>query len=189
VRDLDGDGEPEVLLDLYTNGAHCCFYTNFYAYDSAGNRYAGFRHKFADAEYRLKDLGHDSRLEVITSDARFAYAFTSYADSFLPIRIFRYRNRRLVLATRKYRSAIKRDARHILRFHRSLIRQHRDVRGMWAAWLADQYLLHRRRSGLKRIEAARRRGELRDPSGLGSGPSGKKYIRALKRLLRRKGYA
>ena len=27
VRDLDGDGEPEVLVDLYSGGAHCCTYT------------------------------------------------------------------------------------------------------------------------------------------------------------------
>src|SRR5581483_9335641 len=24
IRDLDGDGEPEILVDLYTGGAHCC---------------------------------------------------------------------------------------------------------------------------------------------------------------------
>src|SRR5437764_8897950 len=24
VLDLDGDGEPEVVLDLYSGGAHCC---------------------------------------------------------------------------------------------------------------------------------------------------------------------
>src|SRR5207248_654633 len=28
VRDLDDDGEPEVLVDLYTGGPHCCFYTD-----------------------------------------------------------------------------------------------------------------------------------------------------------------
>src|SRR5262249_23604484 len=25
VQDLDGDGEPEVIVDLYTGGAHCCY--------------------------------------------------------------------------------------------------------------------------------------------------------------------
>ena len=33
VRDLDGDGEPEVLVDLYTGGAHCCFYTVILRFD------------------------------------------------------------------------------------------------------------------------------------------------------------
>lgn len=32
VRDLDADGEPEVLLGLYTGGAHCCFYTLVFRY-------------------------------------------------------------------------------------------------------------------------------------------------------------
>src|SRR3712207_1673767 len=27
VVDLNGDGEQEVVVDLYTGGAHCCFYT------------------------------------------------------------------------------------------------------------------------------------------------------------------
>jgi hypothetical protein len=30
VRDLDGDGEPEVLVDFYWGGVHCCFYTDVY---------------------------------------------------------------------------------------------------------------------------------------------------------------
>src|SRR5256885_990630 len=25
AKDLDGDGEPEVIVDLFTGGAHCCF--------------------------------------------------------------------------------------------------------------------------------------------------------------------
>src|SRR5262245_46897289 len=28
VRDLDADGEPEVFLDTYTGGAHCCSVTH-----------------------------------------------------------------------------------------------------------------------------------------------------------------
>jgi hypothetical protein len=32
ARDLDGDGEPEVVLGLYTGGAHCCYYAEVYRY-------------------------------------------------------------------------------------------------------------------------------------------------------------
>ena len=41
VRDLDGDGEPEVILDLYTGGAHCCFVSRFYRWDGASVRPRG----------------------------------------------------------------------------------------------------------------------------------------------------
>src|SRR5947209_12743580 len=33
VRDLDGDGDPEVLLDLYSGGAHCCFVSDLLGWD------------------------------------------------------------------------------------------------------------------------------------------------------------
>src|SRR5262245_41386230 len=32
VRDLDGDGEPEVMLELDSGGAHCCAWTRLYRY-------------------------------------------------------------------------------------------------------------------------------------------------------------
>src|SRR5437763_1421069 len=40
VIDLDGDGEPEVLLDLYSGGAHCCWYEEVYSYVPATGGYA-----------------------------------------------------------------------------------------------------------------------------------------------------
>lgn len=33
VRDLEADQEPEVLVDLYTGGVHCCTYSLIYHYD------------------------------------------------------------------------------------------------------------------------------------------------------------
>src|SRR5213076_1113764 len=39
LRDLDADGEPEVLVDLYTGGAHCCFYTDTWRFDPASGKY------------------------------------------------------------------------------------------------------------------------------------------------------
>src|SRR5438105_3136535 len=35
VSDLDRDSEPEVRLDLFWNGAHCCFWTDVYRYQPA----------------------------------------------------------------------------------------------------------------------------------------------------------
>src|SRR5947209_14946020 len=39
VRDLNGDDEPEVLIDLYSGGANCCWYTNSYRFDPDQNKY------------------------------------------------------------------------------------------------------------------------------------------------------
>src|SRR3954452_10628065 len=39
VRDLDADGEPEVLVDLYSGGANCCWYSISYRFDEVQNKY------------------------------------------------------------------------------------------------------------------------------------------------------
>jgi hypothetical protein len=35
LRDLDGDGEPEILLEFWYGGAHCCFWTRIYRWTRA----------------------------------------------------------------------------------------------------------------------------------------------------------
>src|SRR4051795_9523248 len=47
VADLDGDGEPEVLADFYSGGAHCCEITEVLRWTGAG--YATTVRNFADA--------------------------------------------------------------------------------------------------------------------------------------------
>src|SRR3954454_18334465 len=39
ARDLDADGEPEVLVDLYSGGANCCWYSESYRFDEGQNKY------------------------------------------------------------------------------------------------------------------------------------------------------
>src|SRR5689334_19050793 len=54
IRDLDGDGEPEVLFDIYTGGAHCCSYTWIYRF--TGSTYTGLPATWGDTGYTLVDL-------------------------------------------------------------------------------------------------------------------------------------
>jgi len=91
VRDLDGDGEPEVVADLYTNGAHCCLYSLIYRYvASTPAAYHAVLHLWGNVGYRLKDLDGNGLPELESADDRFAYAFTSFAGSGFPIQIWRY---------------------------------------------------------------------------------------------------
>src|SRR4051794_8491542 len=55
IKDLDGDGEPEVLVDTYSGGAHCCTITPIFRSDGAGGyrRVTGF---FGNVGYSLDDL-------------------------------------------------------------------------------------------------------------------------------------
>lgn len=188
IRDLDGDGMPEVLLDLYSGGAHCCASTLFVGYDTVARTYRARRHVWGNAGYSVKDLDRDGRPELSSADDRFAYRFTAYVASFLPVRIWRYDAGRLTDVTRRHRAAVARDAASLWREYLRVRRQRDvDLRGVLAAYLADKYLLGQSRDGWRRLDVALRRGELRGFGG--PWPAGRRYLGALRRFLVQAGFA
>ena len=186
LRDLDGDGEPEALVDLYTGGAHCCTYTQIYGYHAATNAYRRFKAGWGDVGYELVDLDGDGPPEFRSADPRFAGAFTAYVASGFPIQLWRWTSGRLTDVTRNYRSLIKANLRGYLKLYREVRRDRDgDVRGFLAAYVADKYLLGQGDTAFDLVYAAYRRGELNPPFG---SLRGKRYISALRRYLRRWGY-
>jgi hypothetical protein len=189
LADLDGDAEPEVLLDFFSGGAHCCAALLVYRFVASANRYDPLSIGFGNAGYRLRDLNKDKSPELISADDRFAYLFTSYADSSFPISIYRLGETRFTDVTRRFKSAVRTDARRKLRLYRSAVKEKRDVRGVLAAYQADQYLGGRAKQGWRVLRRAARKGQLKSPYGDNTGPNGKRYLRVLKRYLRRWHYA
>jgi hypothetical protein len=189
ARDLDRDGEPEVIASLYTGGAHCCVVSTLYGFQAANGDYKRLRRNWRDAGFRLRDIGRDGLVEFDSRDARFAYRFASYAESFLPLQVFRYRAGRLVDVTPSFRRLLRRDAKRAFRLYRRY-RNHRDVnpRGFLAGWVADKYRLGQRRAANRALLRALRRGHLGKTAPFQVGPAGRAYIRDLKRFLRRLGY-
>jgi hypothetical protein len=190
LRDLDGDREPEVIVDLFTGGAHCCDVSTIYWFAEGSGKYAPLRHDWRDAGYRLQDLGRDGTVELRTRDARFAYRFSSYAESYMPVRFFRFRDGRLVDVSQSLRRWLRLDARRALRLYKRA--RHRDVnvRGILAAYAADRYRLGQRRGARATLFHALRRGDLsRRLGALDIGPFGRSYIARLDRFLKRIGYA
>jgi subtilisin-like proprotein convertase family protein len=178
VRDLDRDGEPEVLVDFYSGGAHCCWYTDVYRYLPRLRTYRPTVGFWGDLGVRIVDLGRDGRLEFRTGDDRFAYAFTSFAASVFPPLILRFDHGRFVDVTRRFPRLVQRDAAKQYALYRSVRRsKDGDVRGILAAWLADEYLLGRGPAGWGVLRRAERRGEV-----------GGAYLRKLRSFLRRAGY-
>ncbi len=191
ARDLDRDGEPEVLLDVFTGGAHCCSLTAVH-HREAGGAYRRTVLDFGNAGYRLTDLDRDGRPELRSSDDRFSYAFAPYAYSMRPVQIWHWQAGRALDATRRHPAAVRADARALFRAYEQA-RRRRDavaVRGTLAAWAADLHLLGRGAEAWRRLEAARRAGEL----GVGPRdglhfPAGRRYLAELRVFLRRTGYA
>jgi hypothetical protein len=186
IKDLDADGEPEVLFDMYTGGAHCCSFTWIYRFN--GSTYAGTPAVWGNAGYTLKDLDGNGTLELRSFDDSFAYEFTDYADSAFPPLIYSFRAGALTDVTRSFPKIVSGDAKVQLRRYKRL-RHRRDIRGVVAAYVADEYLLGKQAKGLALANLANRRGDL---NGLGRGdtwPRNGKFIRTLKKFLRKNGYA
>jgi streptogramin lyase len=194
VRDLDGDDEPEVMLELNWNGTHCCDWSRIYRYDAARDTYVPVNHMWGNdsALPKLDDLDGDGRPEFVSQDDRFAYDFGGYAASVRPIQIWSYRQGRFHDVTRRYPTRIKRDSEETWRLYvKGRARRDGSARGILPAWAADEYMLGHGDAVESTLEDERRQGYLacnsveacfgepRDPVG---------YLGALKKLLRKTGY-
>jgi len=153
VRNLDVNPEPEVILDIYTGGAHCCLVSLIYRYDSSQNTYTATEHFWGNAGYQFKELNQDQIPEFWTRDDSFAYAFTSYAGSSYPLQIWQYRNGEMVDVTRSYPQLIYNDAYQL--WQRYTETDYPGVaKGALAAYLADKYMLGQSEDGWQRLRQA-----------------------------------
>jgi hypothetical protein len=181
VRDLDADGEPEVVVDLFTGGAHCCFVSRFYRWD--GTTYVSSDRNFGDPGYKLADLDADGVQELITADYRFGYAFSAFAYSLMPVRIYDLRAGSWSLVTKRFPQRIRSDAAAAWKVFRKAGRQG-EPRGAIAAWAADELMLGRRVSATRTLRRLASHGRLP-----GDFPhSQPKFVRNLLRFLARRGY-
>jgi len=185
VLDLDADGEPEVLVDAFTGGAHCCAQTVVWRRGADGT-YGARELEWGNGGYEVRRLDADPRPELVTQDDRFSAAFTAYAASYPPVRVVRFdaaRRPGLVSATRRFPALVRRDLRSIQRKIRSERRRHdAELRGLVAAEVADRYLLGQARSAVGALDAHIRRGDV------GSRAQARSFRRQLLRFLRRSGY-
>lgn len=183
VADLDVDGEPEVLVDVYAGGAHCCVLSQILRWN--GTAYTATERNWADPGYRLEDVNADGRPDFVTADARFAYSFAAFAFSGMPVRILTWRagTFRDITTTRPDR--IRADAADFLKSYKKL-RKGRTSLGVLAAWVADQYRLGRAKQARAYLEAERRAGRLKSDQGW---PQGNAFIKTVERRLRSLGYA
>ena len=183
VRDLDGDGEPEVILDLYTGGAHCCYVSRFYRWD--GTSYVPADRNFGDPGYKIEDLDGDGMMELIGADYRFGYAFTAFAFSVMPIRIYDLRAGRWELVTTRFPDTIRADAKRAWTTFTKISRSE-EPRGAIAAWTADQLMLGHRAYAKRTLNRLVRQGRL--PSDGFAPKSQRTFVRNLLRFLAKRGY-
>ena len=144
---------------------------------------------WGDPGYELQDLDHDGRPEFVSADDRFAYRFTYYAASALPVQIWHYDHGAMIDVTSSYPAVVRSDAATLWsEYVKARTDKGADVRGVLAAWLADEYRLGLGDEAWSKIRAAYARGELSTPRVDPIWPAGQKYLSALRSFLAHAGY-
>jgi hypothetical protein len=185
VVDLNGDGEPEVLVDAYSGGAHCCALTELFAFN--GSAYAASELYWGNTGYELRDLDLDGKPELVGYDDAFAGAFSSFAASFFPPRIVDYDpsiKGALRDVTDHFVALIRKNQRQALHALKRARRQHYETLGIVAAYVADMYLLGDHDAVRPYLKRARKRGDLRTISGRAP----RSFERQLLAFLKKQGY-
>jgi hypothetical protein len=155
LRDLNGDRDPEVIVDLFTGGAHCCLVSTIYSFEEGAGTYKPLRRDWKDAGYHFMGPKLRSR------DARFAYRFASYAESYLPVQIFEFREGALRDVTKQHRRILRKDATRAYRlYQRQRTRPGINLRGVLAAYAADRYRLGQRKGARAVLRSAVARGDV-----------------------------
>lgn len=183
VLDLDGNGEPEVVLGLFTRGANCCFIDQVFSYDAGTRSYVRSEHNFLNAGATLTPL---SRRWVFKSgDSRITESgFTDTADSGTPIQIWRFAARRFTDVTRQYPGLIRADAAMWMRLFNHHVS---NGVGLIAAWAADEDLLGRSATVDSTLRSLAAQDKLRTSLGLPQ-HSATVFVDQLEKLLHRLGY-
>ena len=136
VLDIEHDGQPDVILELFTGGANCCLVDQVFSFDPGVMTYVKSEHDFFNAGASITKLGGAWRF--VSADGRFQCAFTDCADSGEPIQIFKFGGRRFSDVTRSYPSLVTHDAAKWMK----LFKAHRlNGVGLIAPWAADEELL------------------------------------------------
>jgi Excalibur calcium-binding domain len=187
LRDLDADGEPEVVVDLFTGGANCCLYTLVYGFAADEGSYVRAVKNFGSF-YRPRDYDGDGTVEFLAGDYRFKYVFSCGACSTQPLTIWQWEDLALSDASRRFPAALHRDARRMYRLYRRARPDPALVKGILPAYVANLCRIGRCRRALRVVNHARRLGELDRRGRYDQPPFGRAYVRALKRFLRRTGY-
>jgi hypothetical protein len=174
----------EPVVSVFTGGAHCCFETLIALVDGP------HRGRLIDKDWG--DPGyegqlHDGQYEFISNDDRFAYAFTSFAASGMPAQVWTIDpSGKLVDITKTRLDLVRKDAKQWWKAYISYRgKTDGDIRGVLAAWCADEYRLGAKAACTAELGKALARHWLVGPDVW---PQNGAYIAALANKLAKWGY-
>jgi len=190
VADFGGSHpETAVLVGIFTMGAHCCYWVDAYLVGPGGAHLPPVQHQIGDPGMELRQLG--GYTAVLTADDAFAYAFTAYAFSGMPLEILELRGTVFTNTTRQYPNLVAADAAAWWqRFEQAQARSSEDPThgtGALAPWVADECLLSQGAKAWATVDRLNSEGKLSSKSADGW-PSGTTYVKDLRTFLMGHGY-
>lgn len=99
--DFNKDGKKNLFISLYTGGAHCCVMV-FCGVAENGKFWIPDTLFLGNAGYNIADLDNDGILEIESASDMFAYAFTNYAETRFPPRVYRVKKNKFTDVTKEY---------------------------------------------------------------------------------------
>lgn len=187
VRDLDGTAPPEVIVDAYSGGAHCCGMSEIYT----GKHRT--RANWGELGVpTLSDPNHDGKPEWHTLDTSFAYAFGSFASSAFPVKVWNYSGNALHDVTAEYPADIQADMTHWLGEYQKVAAeggQSEYVRSALAAYAADADRLGQGPAAIATVQAAITAGQTQGGTSDSDPAYDGDFLAALQKMLHDLGYA
>jgi hypothetical protein len=185
---LQPKGSLSVVLDLYTGGAHCCFVEQVYSFKPNSSIIEKSEHNFGDPGVRLVKLSTDGTVDFLSANDAFAYEFTDYAASGMPIEILNFSHNAFRNVTRSYPTLIAKDAQQWIKAFWSQAGDHyQDSVGVVAAWAADEDMLGHSSAVAHFLAVQATAGHLNSALSPIT-PRGQKFVVALQKFLRKQGY-
>ncbi len=183
IAALEPRKPADVILELFSGGANCCFIDQVFSYDPSRRTFVETEHDFADAGALIKLIGPHHRPEFRSADPAFNYVFTDHANSGEPIQIWQFADRAFSDVTRRYPRLIRTDA---ARWFKLFQRDLSNGVGLIAAWAADEELLGQDALVQSVLATQANQGHLR--AGNSGNASGQAFIALLNRFLVKQGY-
>jgi hypothetical protein len=178
----------DVVLSLYSGGAHCCSIEQVYSPLTGSTNWRDVEYDFGDPGVRLLPIGVDGSDDFVSANDAFAYEFTDYAASGMPVEILSFYDGAFHNVTRSFPNLIARDAQQWIRAFREDAPSHYlDTVGVVAAWVADEDLLGKSAAAQQFLERQAAEGHLNSAIGPPDA-SGQGFVTALEKFLRRQGY-
>ncbi|MGB3238882.1 MAG: S-layer homology domain-containing protein [Geitlerinemataceae cyanobacterium] len=152
LKDLDGDGDPELIVDFFVNPPRCCSYSLIYRYAAGQNRYIPLQYSWDYQPPVVQDLDRDGIPEFDGFNSSFAFDFvSSYDDAAFPKQVLQYRQGEMFDVTRQYPEAVRENADFLWKEYLQRQARNREVKGVLAAYLADKYALGEGEDGWQQV--------------------------------------